>query len=1488
MIPARARFRTWTAQTARQPALRCILLAATALCAASAQAQQVVATPPYAVVRGTIDSYDVTGSVRTVTQSSARAVLEWGDLSVAAGETLQFVQPDRNSITLNRVTGGSVSAIDGTLTANGQVWILNPQGALVGASGQVSAAGFLATTAALTMSDDDFVGGATSFQFSNATSSAIVNHGVIDTANGYALLLGARVQNETLSGGTDAIIRANLGTVALGSGTAFTVDFSGDKLISFTVDAAAGGNYPVGIGNTGKIIADAGSVLLTARAAQGIVANVINTTGLVEARSAVNHDGVIVLDAGDGGIAVEGTIDASGVDDGTRGGTIALTGGTVSAGMGDVATLLDAGGVTRGGTITVRGIGGSNAALPAIAVGANATLQASAAQSGDGGTISLTAQTVNTPLTAVVWGALHADGGLTDGSGGRIELTAHTLDLLELSASAAVRGSAGSAGQFIATAGSLDVIDKSSTTQGWTATTPGLLGNPAQMTTLNLYDDQVAPPVPLGFTFQYMGKSYDAVNVSSNGFLSFSDLAGNSWCCEGGALNQPGVTSPTNAIFALWTDLISQSQSTPSYRTETLPDGSKRFIVGWYDTHEFSNLGNGSLEGASNSFEIVLSQNGQVQVNYGTVDVGFHSVTAGLTGTTGFDTAVLYTNAQGANLSPAQALSNQSFLTVPAGVKSQLDTGLVGAMLSGGTDVTLQATDATTGNLTISSAITKSSGSAANLSLIAANDVVLKPGANITAQAGLSVSIRPDSDVDGVGIISMGANIDTGAAISADGLTGTRYNGYFNDYIPFFDSATAVQDARFAAPFTAINTVTPGLNFGDNYSVRYVGYFRPTTTGVYTFQSTSDDASYIFLGNAGQSASTFQSSLSGLTPLVSDGGAHPPQTASGTTATLNAGTLYPIVVLFGEAGGGDQITVRYGLAGGPLTDNGLGTYFHQSSGAVNLLGNVALTGNATLTSQGGVNVTGTVNSATAGAFALNVQASGTSASFAGAIGGQGALAGLTIAGTSVNVAAINVGSGTVALNVSDSAAISGTITASSLIKTGDGTLALQAADPALQSVTINAGTLSVVDPAALGAGTLTMGGGTLSLAATSNITLANTITLTGDSAIRATGPYTLDLQSAINGGFALRIDADGSLQLDSVIGSTTRLSSFDAFASGVLTIGASGGVATTGDIGLGSDTRFVNLAAGAGVLNSLSGQWLVWSGNATPFAPNTGDQVGGLVHDYRYYGITGDQVRGIATLPTLPTGNGFAYGLAPIVSVGATGSLSKVYDGSTAIALSQLGLQTYGAMGGDTLSLSARSAAFDSADAGSRQITVSGLGISATDSSGKAVYGYGLASPLLVLGATITPRQLTASLTGTVQRGYDGTTTALLNPGAIALGNLVAGESLTVTQAAGAFASKDVGSGIRVSATLTAANFVAGGNTLLSNYILPTVASAAIGTITPLTLTYVAAPAQGVVGQASPAFSGTVTGFIAGENVDSATTGNLTFSSPATLASAAG
>ena len=153
---------------------------------------------------------------------------------------------------------------------------------------------------------------------------------------------------------------------------------------------------------------------------------------------------------------------------------------------------------------------------------------------------------------------------------------------------------------------------------------------------------------------------------------------------------------------------------------------------------------------------------------------------------------------------------------------------------------------------------------------------------------------------------------------------------------------------------------------------------------------------------------------------------------------------------------------------------------------------------------------------------------------------------------------------------------------------------------------------------------------------------------------------------------------------------------------------------------------------------------------------------------------------------------------------------------------------------------------------------------------------------------TITPATLTASLSGEVLRDYDGTVEALLGPDSFRINGFVGSEGAGITATAGSFSGKDAGNGLVITALLSGADFNADSGTLLSNYVLPTEAQGAIGTITPATLSYVAEPTTRPFQQQNPALSGTVEGFVGTESLASATSGTLVFATSADFSSPEG
>ena len=264
------------------------------------------------------------GNTTTITQSSQKLSLNWRSFNVGSQETVNFVQPSASAIAVNRIFSTSGTTILGHLNANGQVYLINPNGILFGAGAQVNVGGLVAST--LGLNDASLSGN--SRTFSGSGTGSVINLGTITAANGgYVALLGNTVSNQ----GT---IAARLGSVSLGAGSAVTLNFGGDSLVGIQVDRSTLNNLAA---NGGLIEANGGTVVMTAGAKDAVLASVVNNTGVIEARTVENHDGKITLLGGmtAGQTNVGGTLDAS-APDGGNGGAIETSAATVNVAKGTV------------------------------------------------------------------------------------------------------------------------------------------------------------------------------------------------------------------------------------------------------------------------------------------------------------------------------------------------------------------------------------------------------------------------------------------------------------------------------------------------------------------------------------------------------------------------------------------------------------------------------------------------------------------------------------------------------------------------------------------------------------------------------------------------------------------------------------------------------------------------------------------------------------------------------------------------------------------------------------------------------------------------------------------------------------------------------------------------------------------------------------------------------------------------------------------------
>lgn len=90
-----------------------------------------------------------------INQGTDSAIINWQDFSIAQPETVTFYQPSSTATALNRVIGVDPSILYGTLNANGRVFLINPNGILVGPTGKINVNSFVAST--LDMANQDFL-----------------------------------------------------------------------------------------------------------------------------------------------------------------------------------------------------------------------------------------------------------------------------------------------------------------------------------------------------------------------------------------------------------------------------------------------------------------------------------------------------------------------------------------------------------------------------------------------------------------------------------------------------------------------------------------------------------------------------------------------------------------------------------------------------------------------------------------------------------------------------------------------------------------------------------------------------------------------------------------------------------------------------------------------------------------------------------------------------------------------------------------------------------------------------------------------------------------------------------------------------------------------------------------------------------------------------------------------------------------------------------
>lgn len=306
--------------------LLCGVAAASLLSSGSAWAG-----PEGGVVSGGSVSISTSGSQTNIYQSSDRAIIDWTSFDIGAGEETRFHQPSSGSIALNRIRDTKTSQINGKLSANGHVMLINPNGVVFGVGSVVDVGALTASTADI--DNNDFMNGSLTFSQPGSAAGAIINYGRITAQEaGLVSLVAPRVENH-------GIILAKLGKVQLAAADSFTLDLVGDGLIQLAVSDE---DVKKLARNSGIISAEGGTIALTASRARNLVDSIVENSGVIEAASMTNIGGKIVLGGAQTGHTVNrGVLDVSGRKNAVQGGQVNVLGQHIAIAAG---SLIDASG----------------------------------------------------------------------------------------------------------------------------------------------------------------------------------------------------------------------------------------------------------------------------------------------------------------------------------------------------------------------------------------------------------------------------------------------------------------------------------------------------------------------------------------------------------------------------------------------------------------------------------------------------------------------------------------------------------------------------------------------------------------------------------------------------------------------------------------------------------------------------------------------------------------------------------------------------------------------------------------------------------------------------------------------------------------------------------------------------------------------------------------------------------------------------------------
>ncbi|KJV06494.1 two-partner secretion domain-containing protein [Methylocucumis oryzae] len=255
----------------------------------------------------------VAGQSMTITQTTDKAGIDWQSFNIGSNNSVRFDQPAATSVVLNTIHQADASQIMGSLTANGQVYLVNQNGFVFGKNSEVNVNSLVATT--LGISDNTLKNGLTQ-AFNDNGSAALQGSGetyLKDSAGHYLLdeqgqkikiqiYLEPGANISTNAAGGRVIIAApvitNAGTITTPDGQTILAAAK-DKVYlqeagtdsdirGLLVEVGKGGK----VDNLGQVLAERGNV--------SVMGFAVNQQGIASATTSVNLNGSVRLLAREG------------------------------------------------------------------------------------------------------------------------------------------------------------------------------------------------------------------------------------------------------------------------------------------------------------------------------------------------------------------------------------------------------------------------------------------------------------------------------------------------------------------------------------------------------------------------------------------------------------------------------------------------------------------------------------------------------------------------------------------------------------------------------------------------------------------------------------------------------------------------------------------------------------------------------------------------------------------------------------------------------------------------------------------------------------------------------------------------------------------------------------------------------------------------------------------------------------------------------------